>query len=75
MERRASAGSLLVRPGPFNGLKVFSATMAHDRDQLGEQVTAWMARHPRYEVVEFVITQSSDASFHCLAICVFYRER
>ena len=27
----------------FNGVKVFSATMVADRDQLGEKVTAWIA--------------------------------
>ena len=75
MAQSQSAGNLLVRPGvPFNGVKVFSATMFADRDQLGEKVTRWVADHSNIQVTEMVVTQSSDASFHCLAITVFYRE-
>ena len=59
---------------PFNGVKVFSATMFADRDQLGEKVTRWVADHANYQVTEMVVTQSSDASFHCIAITVFYRD-
>ena len=75
MVQSQSAGSLLVRPGvPFNAVKVFSATMFADRDQLGEKVTRWVAEHPHVQLTEMVVTQSSDASFHCIAITVFYRE-
>ena len=75
MMQSQSAGSLLVRPGvSFNAVKVFSATMFADRDQLGEKVTRWVAEHPHVQVTEMVVTQSSDASFHCIAITVFYRE-
>ncbi len=58
----------------FNAVKIFSATMAQDRDQLGEKVTAWLRAHPGIEVVDTVVTQSSDEAFHCIAITVFYRE-
>ena len=58
----------------FNGVKVFSATMVADRDQLGEKVTAWMASHPQCKPVELTVTQSSDEAFHCLAITVFWWE-
>lgn len=58
----------------FNGVKVFSATMAHDRAVLGEKVTDWMREHDDIEVVDYVITQSSDAEFHCLAITLFYND-
>lgn len=75
MPREATAG-LVVRPDlPFNGLKVFSATMFAPREQLGESVTAWMAANPQLVVTEFVVTQSSDSQFHCLVITVFYWER
>jgi folate-dependent tRNA-U54 methylase TrmFO/GidA len=75
MVQSQAAGSLLVRPGvPFNAVKVFSATMFADRDQLGEKVTRWVADHPHVQVTEMVVTQSSDASFHCIAITVFYRD-
>jgi hypothetical protein len=55
------------------GLKIFSATKAKDREFLGETITDWIRTHPEYEVVDKVITQSSDAEFHCLAITLLYR--
>ena len=58
----------------FNGVKVFSATVAADRDQLGEKVTAWIRSHPKCTIVETEITQSSDSRYHCLTITVFYKE-
>lgn len=57
---------------PFNGVKVFAATMMRDREQLGEKVTAWIAEHDTYEIADVVVTQSSDAEFHCISISVFY---
>ncbi len=56
----------------FNGVKVFSATMAQERDQLGEKLTAWLADRPELQVVDTIVTQSSDEAFHCLAITLFY---
>jgi hypothetical protein len=58
----------------FNGVQVFSATMLADRARLGERVTEWVRLHPSYEIVDIVVTQSSDAAFHCVAISVFYRD-
>ncbi len=67
------SGQLVLRRDvKFNGVKVFSATMVADREQLGEKVTAWMAAHPQHKVTDIVITQSSDEAFHCIAITVFY---
>jgi hypothetical protein len=60
---------------PFNGVKVFSATMAPDRDALGGKITAWLKAHPDVEVVDTIVTQSSDEAFHCLAITLFYWEK
>jgi hypothetical protein len=72
---RAEAKGIVLRPGQsFNGIKVFSATMVADRDQLGEKITAWIAANPQYQVVEIVITQSSDERFHCVAFSIFYYE-
>src|SRR5688572_23806397 len=59
----------------FNGVKVFSATKFAERDRLGNVVTQWLAEHPGLDVVDIRVTQSSDAEFHCLTICVFYLER
>jgi hypothetical protein len=64
----------LRRDVKFNGVKVFSATMVADRDQLGEKVSAWMNTHPNAKVCDIVVTQSSDEAFHCIAITVFYWE-
>ncbi|MBA3394625.1 MAG: hypothetical protein H0T89_18410 [Deltaproteobacteria bacterium] len=70
-----TSGQLTLRRDvKFNGVKVFSATMVADRDQLGEKVSAWMASHQQYKVTDIVVTQSSDEAFHCIAITVFYWE-
>ena len=58
----------------FNGVKVFSATMVADRDQLGEKVSAWMSSNSQLKVTDIVVTQSSDEAFHCIAITVFFFE-
>jgi hypothetical protein len=58
----------------FNGVKVFSATMFADRDRLGDRVTDWIAANGHLKVTEMIVTQSSDAAFHCVAITVFYAE-
>ncbi len=58
----------------FNGVKVFSATMAQEREQLGEKVTNWLRKNPQVEVVDTVVTQSSDEAFHCIAITLFFNE-
>jgi len=65
------------QPNPaiaFNAVKVFAATMFRDRDQLGERVSAWLAANPTFDVADIVVTQSSDARFHCISISVFYWE-
>jgi hypothetical protein len=64
----------LRRDVRFNGVKVFSATMVADRDQLGEKVSAWMANNSHLKVTDIVVTQSSDEAFHCIAITVFFWE-
>jgi hypothetical protein len=58
----------------FNGVKVFSATMAQERDQLGEKITHWLDAHRNLKIVDKIVTQSSDEAFHCLAITLFYWE-
>ncbi len=58
----------------YNAVKVFSATLAKDRERLGERVTDWMRSNPQAEVVDQIVTQSSDAEFHCISITLFYRE-
>jgi hypothetical protein len=70
-----TSGQLTLRRDVrFNGVKVFSATMVADRDQLGEKVSAWMSNHSQLKVTDIVVTQSSDEAFHCIAITVFFWE-
>ncbi|HEX9291169.1 MAG TPA: hypothetical protein VF904_16735 [Anaeromyxobacteraceae bacterium] len=59
----------------LTGVKVFSATKAKEREELGESVTRWLRSNADLEVVERVVTQSSDNEFHCLTIVLFYREK
>lgn len=59
---------------PWNTVKVFSASKAREREALGDVITAWIRNNPQLEVVEKVVTQSSDAEFHCLSITLFARE-
>jgi len=69
------SGQLTLRKDvKFNGVKVFSATMVADRDQLGEKVTNWINSNHEKKVTDLVVTQSSDEAFHCIAITVFYFE-
>ena len=56
----------------FDGVEVFSATMARDRDKLGEKVTDWLKKNSDIQIVDKVVTQSSDAEFHCITITLFY---
>jgi hypothetical protein len=58
----------------YNAVKVFSATLAKKRETLGEQVTEWMQRNPDAEIVDKIVTQSSDAEFHCVTITLFYKQ-
>lgn len=59
----------------FTGVKVFSATKAKERDELGETVTRWLQSNADLEIVDRVVSQSSDDEFHCLSIVLFYRPR
>ncbi|MEO6776491.1 MAG: hypothetical protein ABI467_26335 [Kofleriaceae bacterium] len=69
------SGQLTLRKDvKFNGVKVFSATMVADRDQLGEKVTNWINANTEKKVTDLVVTQSSDEAFHCIAITVFFYE-
>ena len=59
----------------FTGVKVFTTTLARDREVMGDNIGRWLAEHPNLEVVGKHVTQSSDREFHCLSITLFYRER
>lgn len=57
------------------GVKVFSATKAKEREALGEAITEWIRGNPNMEIIDKIVTQSSDSEFHCLTITLFYRTR
>jgi hypothetical protein len=59
----------------FTGVKVFSATKAKERDDLGEQVTRWLRANADLEIVDRTVMQSSDNEFHCLTVVIFYKPR
>jgi hypothetical protein len=61
--------------GMFTGVKVFSATKAKERDDLGEQVTRWLRANADLEIVDRTVMQSSDNEFHCLTVVLFYKPR
>jgi len=54
------------------GAKVFTATKAKDREELGEVLTRWIRDNPRARILDKIVTQSSDSEFHCLTITIFY---
>jgi len=57
------------------GVKVFSATKAKERELLGELITDWIRSNPNCELVDKIVTQSSDSEFHCLTITLFYKHK
>lgn len=56
------------------GVKVFSATKAKEREELGEKVTAWLLAQGSPEILDTHINQSSDSDYHCLSITIVYRK-
>lgn len=59
----------------FNAVKVFSTTLARDREQMGETITRWLKDNQGIEIVDRTVTQSSDKEFHCLSITIFYKTK
>jgi hypothetical protein len=59
----------------FTGVKVFSATKAKEREELGEVITRWLKANPDVELVDKVVSQSSDNEFHCISIVLFFKQR
>jgi hypothetical protein len=56
----------------FSGVKVFSATKAWEREQISDRINEWLDANPGVDIVDKVVTQSSDSEFHCLTITLFY---
>ena len=58
----------------YTGVKVFSTTMAKQREALGDFITNWIRQNPQVEIVDKVVLQSSDAEYHCFTVVLFYSE-
>ena len=59
----------------FTGVKVFSATKAKEREELGEHVSRWIKSNQDLEIVDKVVSQSSDNEFHCYSLILFYKQK
>ena len=55
----------------FSAVKIFSTTLARDREVMGERITEWLREHPELTPVDTEVTQSSDHEFHCLTVTLF----
>ena len=78
MRGRPGTGTFVgVEPAfpTFDGVKVFSTTLARDREALSDRITRWIQENPHLQVVDQMVRQSSDKEFHCLSILLFYREK
>jgi len=58
----------------FDGVKVFSATKAREREEMSDRINAWL-EESNVDIVDKVVTQSSDREFHCLTITLFYNDK
>jgi hypothetical protein len=59
----------------FEGVKVFSATMAREREALSDQINEWLQANRHLEIVDEVVTQSSDSAYHCFTVSLFYKHK
>ncbi|MBN1947234.1 MAG: hypothetical protein JW797_16300 [Bradymonadales bacterium] len=58
----------------INGVKVFTATKYREREDLADDINAWLQANPDLEILDKVVTQSSDQAFHCLSVTLFYHD-
>ncbi len=56
-----------------NLIQVFTASRQRERELVGNRATEWLRDNPGVEVVDWVVTQSSDREYHCLSITLFCR--
>jgi hypothetical protein len=56
------------------GVKVFTATKAKEREELGEVMTLWLRQKGNPEILDTQINQSSDNDYHCLSISLIYKK-
>lgn len=58
----------------FDGVVLFSATKARERESLGFAVTEWRKQHKAKRVTHITVRQSSDHEYHCVTILVWYKD-
>jgi hypothetical protein len=58
----------------MDGVMVFTATKAKEREGLGNKVTEWLRAGKEKQLKDVQVTQSSDEEFHCLTITVLYMQ-
>lgn len=75
MHDRENGVSVRATMDKFTGVKVFSATKAREREEIGELITNWIRDNPQVEIVDKTVLQSSDNEFHCLTLTFFFRAR
>lgn len=73
MRAPAIEASVRAAMDKFTGVKVFSATKAREREEIGDVITQWIRENPSIEIVDKLVLQSSDNEFHCLTITFFYK--
>ena len=56
----------------IDGVEVFSATVVRAREELGQRVTRWREDNRDCEIVDVDVRQSSDSSYHCLTIVIWW---
>jgi len=56
----------------MDGVMVFTATKAKEREGIGGRVTEWLRSEPEKNIKDVTVTQSSDDEFHCLTITILY---
>jgi folate-dependent tRNA-U54 methylase TrmFO/GidA len=66
---------MATQENSFNAVKVFSTTLARDREVMGDTITRWLKENPNIEIVDREVTQSSDKEFHCLCVTIFYKTK
>jgi hypothetical protein len=54
--------------------KVFSATLARDRDELGNRVSEFIEALSPTPISEKQVLLSSDSEFHCLVIVLWWND-
>ena len=52
--------------------EVTMPNLGYDMEQ--GKITQWLKLNPGVQIVDKIVTQSSDEAFHCLAITLFYND-